>query len=433
MSSATCAVSAGSELATAPKRNLVGLITRYGLSASGPVCISFAHFIAAVICLRAFPHAAFGIFSFALIVTPFCLSLSGALIGAPAAIALRRETFSIVELDTYLKANLVFTLLAAGSVFTLMWLSRAGWLLAALFAAYAGVMTLRWFARTLFYARGAGARVLGSDLCYSLALLAGLFLFRSLYALSADTAAEVLLGSASVALLAFGADHLAEQFNFSGFGAIRGYAPIWLDLARWSALGVVLTELTVNAHAYLVTFLCGPAAFALIAAGALFIRPVQLVLAAIPDRERPIMARQLGRGDHAGARHSVNQFRMAAGAVWLATVMISAALLLWFPHLVLKKGYEPWQALIVFAFYAAITAARTFRTPESVLLQAAGQFRGLASASLVASLVSLAATAALVIFAGPVWSLGGVLAGEFVVTARVLMLSRNWMRVSCSA
>ncbi|HEY6578354.1 MAG TPA: hypothetical protein VIY09_03455, partial [Rhizomicrobium sp.] len=211
------------------------------------------------------------------------------------------------------------------------------------------------------------------------------------------------------------------------------YKSIWLELARWSALGTVLTEMTVNAHAYLVTFLCGPAAFAPLAAGALFIRPVQLVLAAVPDRERPVMARQLGRGDRAGARRSVNQFRMAAGAVWLVTVTGSAALLLWFPQLILRKGYDPAQALVVLGFFAAITAARSLRTPESVLLQAGGQFRALADASLWASLVSLGATLALLLLVGPVISLAGILAGELVVTGRVLMLSRRWMRELCPA
>ena len=39
---------------------------------------------------------------------------------------------------------------------------------------------------------------------------------------------------------------------------------------------------------------------------------------------------------------------------------------------------------------------------------------------------------ALLRLAGPIFSLAGVLAGELVVTARVLSLSRNWMRVSCA-
>ncbi|HEX4079751.1 MAG TPA: hypothetical protein VHX61_12855 [Rhizomicrobium sp.] len=415
------------------RSGIAPIVTRYALSASGPVCISAAHFVAAVVFLRSFSRAEFGLFSFALVVVPFCLSLSGALIGAPVAIAVRNGTMRPGELGTYLKTNLALGMLAAIGVFVLMRLSGADSSLALLFGTYAGAMTLRWFARTLSYARGIAARVVASDLLYSFVLLSGLFILRGFHLLTATHAAELLSGAAALGLAGFGPKHLGEQFQPSDLRAIMGYKPIWLELARWSALGTVLTEMTVNAHAYLVTFLCGPAAFAPLAAGALFIRPVQLVLAAVPDRERPIMARQLGRGDHMGARHSVNQFRLAAGAVWLVTVTGSATLLLWFPQAVLRKGYDPAQALAVLGFFAAITAARSLRTPESVLLQAAGQFRSLAHASLWASVVSLGATLALLLLAGPVLSLAGILAGELVVTSRVLTLSRRWMREPCPA
>src|SRR5205807_9638485 len=53
-----------------------------------------------------------------------------------------------------------------------------------------------------------------------------------------------------------------------------------------------------------------------------------------------------------------------------------------------------------------------FRTPEAVLLQAAGQFRALTFASLWSSIASLAGTFALLLVAGPVISLAGILAGE---------------------
>ncbi|MGH6877702.1 MAG: hypothetical protein ACREHV_10045, partial [Rhizomicrobium sp.] len=382
----------GVEIPAAPKAGFAPILMRYGLSASGPVCISLAHFVAAIVFLRTFARAEFGLFSFALVIVPFCLSLSGALIGAPVAIAVRRGAIGKNELGTYLKTNLALGMLAAGCVFLLMRLSQPNWLLALVFGGYAGAMTLRWFARTLCYAKGSAVRVLVSDVLYGLVLLAGVFILRESHALTGMHAAELLFGAASMGLASFGPTYLGEQFKPSDLRAIAGYKPIWLELARWSALGVLLTELTVNAHAYLVTFLCGPAAFAPLAAGALFIRPVQLVLSAVPDRERPVMARQLGCGDGVGARHSVNQFRMAAGAVWLVTVTGSTALLLWFPQLVLRKGYDPAQALAVLAFFAAITAARSLRTPESVLLQAAGQFRALADASLWASIVSLGTT-----------------------------------------
>jgi len=427
MSIAVSRMLSDADIPAAPNRGLAPIAVRYGLSAAGPLCISAAHFVAAIVFLHAFTRAEFGLFSFLLVIVPFCLSLSGALVGAPVAIAVRRGAMEHGEIGTYLKTNLALGAAAAACIFLLMRASEAAWLLAAIFGAYGGAMTLRWFARTLCYAKGPAVRVLLSDLLYSLVLLAGLFVLRGLHALDPLRAAELLFVACAIALLSFGRLYLDEQFRPSANGSLAGYRAIWLELARWSAAGVILTEFTVNAHAYLVTFLCGPAAFAPLAAGALFIRPVQLVLSAVPDRERPVMARLLGRGDRMGARHSVNQFRMAAGAAWLATVTASAVLLTWFPQLVLKKGYDPAQALIVLGFFAAIMAARTLRTPESVLLQAAGQFRPLAHASLWACVVSLAATLLLLLIAGPVFSLAGILGGELVVTMRVLALSRRWM------
>jgi hypothetical protein len=121
------------------------------------------------------------------------------------------------------------------------------------------------------------------------------------------------------------------------------------DLTQWSLLGVVTTELSVNAHAYLVTLFAGPNAFALIAAGALFMRPVSLCLTALPDRERPVMVEKLAAGDHAGAQACVRDFLGAVGAVWLLTVALAAAAMIWFPRLILKAAYGRQQIVTVVA------------------------------------------------------------------------------------
>ena len=414
--------------ATAPTRNPGAVVWRYVLSSAGPVCISAAHFVAALLLLHAFARAEFGLFSFLLVIVPFCLSISGSMIGAPAAVAFRHGAVSASRLATYLKTNLAFAAVAAIAVSALMRSSGAGWPFALLSGAYGAVMTIRWFARTLTYARGPAPRVLISDVLYSVTLVAALLMERHFNRLTPLSAVVILFGSCLLAWLSFGWAYLREQAAAAFTGSLAGYARIWNDFARWSALGVVLTELTVNAHAYLVTFIAGPAAFAPLAIGTLLMRPVQLVLAAIPDRERPSMARLLGGGNVAGARRSVNHFRLAAGTVWFLTAATAAALLLWFPQLILRKGYEPSQALAVLGFFAAITAVRAFRTPESVLLQAAGQFRALAFASLWSSIASLGATLVLLLVAGPVFSLAGILAGEIVVAARVRMTARAWMR-----
>ena len=424
---APCAPGAlGEKFARGQKAGAVAF--RYALASAGPVCISAAHFIAALLFLRAFTRTEFGLFSFLLVVVPFCLSITGSMIGAPAAVALRYESLTGPELATYLKTNLALGSAAGISISILMWCSGAGWHFALISGAYGAVMTLRWFARALTYARGPAARVLASDLLYSTALMAGLLLQRHFSQLTPVSAAQILFGSCFLAWLCFGSKYLYEQFAAGLSGSIAGYARIWTEFARWSALGVVLTEFTANAHAYLVTFIAGPAAFAPLAIGTLLMRPVQLVLAAIPDRERPLMARLLGSGDHASARRSVNQFRIAAGAIWFLTVMAAAGLLAWFPQTILRKGYDSSQALVVLGFFAAITAVRSFRTPESVLLQAAGQFRPLAFASLWSSVASLAATLGLLLVAGPVFSLAGILIGEIVVTLRIFLVARSWAR-----
>jgi hypothetical protein len=68
---------------------------------------------------------------------------------------------------------------------------------------------------------------------------------------------------------------------------------------------------------------------------------------------------------------------------------------------------------------------RALRTPESVLLQAAGEFKPLAAASVRSSAVSVFFTAALLFSFGPLVSIGGILAGELAMWERIAMLGRK--------
>jgi hypothetical protein len=209
---------------------------------------------------------------------------------------------------------------------------------------------------------------------------------------------------------------------------LSAYRPIWIDMTRWSLFGVVLSELTTNAHAYLVTFVSGPHAFAVLAVGALVMRPVSLILSALPDFERVRMSRAIAAGDQRLAFRSINEFRTAAGAVWLLTLAAAGVLLVWFPGLIVKEGYDADHVVLVIAIWAVIMAARVLRAPEAILLQSAGVFKSLASASMKSSLTAVAATLALLLTLGPLAALGGILLGEFVMTAETLSLYRAWKR-----
>jgi O-antigen/teichoic acid export membrane protein len=155
-------------------------------------------------------------------------------------------------------------------------------------------------------------------------------------------------------------------------------------------------------------------------------RPVSLVFSALPDMERPIMARAIAAGNSQAAFRTVNEFRTATGAVWAATLLLAGVLLTWFPHLLLKKGYDETQVIAVIAMWSAIMLVRAIRTPENVFLQAAGEFKGLARAGMWSSVVSMVLTLALLFAFGPIVSLGGILAGDIVMTLNIFSLTKAW-------
>jgi len=405
---------------------LLRLAGRYGLTAIGPIAVSGAHFVASLIFLHRLSPADFGLFSFLLVIVPLCLSMSSGLLGAPLVKAIGKS--KAVEEDQFAafrKVNRVFCLGAGLVTATLMWSSHAGLVAALALGGYGAVMSLRWFSRFNAYIADDPLRAAASDLVYSASLLAGLFALAATNELSLLTASIVLLACSLLSIPAFGWTFLRKQFRSGRQGSLAVYLPIWRDVTRWSLLGVVLSEVTANAHAYFVTFISGPRAFALLAIGSLLLRPVFLVLQALPDRERPTIARFLAAGDLKSAHRTRLEFRLAAIAVWLGTVGLAAAILRWYPQLFVRKGFDSGDVWLVVAIWAAIVAARAIRAPEAVFLQAAGEFNALARTGFAASIVSVAGTLVLLVLSGPIASLGGIFCGELMNTAQVMTLMRR--------
>lgn len=408
---------------------LIKAAGRYALSACGPVCISGAHFLGAVLVLHTLSPVHFGLFSFVMTIVPFCVSAASALIGAPTTIGIRtRGHVDEAELATFQKANLALSAFAFVVVGASLLASGLRLSAAILFGLYGAVMSLRWLARVYAYAVNAPARAAGSDAVYGLLLIAGLGVLHAADRLTMGLTAAVLLLAALGSLAIFDRAYLIKQFAPSPAGRLKAYAPVWRDLTRWSVLGVAATELTVNAHAYFVTFFSGPGAFALLALGSLLMRPVSLVLSSLPDMERPVMARAIGAGDLARAYRAVKEFRTAAAAVLLGTMLLAAVLLAFFPGTILKQGYDAHSAELIVAIWVAIMAIRALRTPDAVFLQAAGEFQPLANISIRACIVSLVATFALLLAFGPIASLLGIVAGDIVMTAAILARMRAWKR-----
>jgi hypothetical protein len=416
-------------IAVAPSTldKLLAVIGRYALSALGPVFISGAHFAAAFLILHTLSPEHFGFFSFVMTIVPFGMSAAAALIGAPTTIGIRkRGHVDQAELATYQKANLVLALLVFGFVAVSLAAGGLSHKAAVFFGLYGAVMSLRYLARVYAYATEAPARAAISDVAYGLLVVAGMGALYLIDRLTMSYIAIVMLFAALGSLAAFDREFLARQFAPSRTGRLADYIPVWRELTRWSLIGVAASELVVNAHAYFVTFFSGPTAFAPLAIGGLLMRPVSLVLSSLPDMERPVMARAIGAGDLPRAFRAVKEFRTAAAAVLLGTILLSAALLAYDPSLILKQGYDAHSATIIVAVWALIMAIRALRTPDAVFLQAAGEFEPLANIAMKASVVSLGGTLLLLLAFGPIASLFGIVAGDIVMSVAIFARVRAW-------
>jgi O-antigen/teichoic acid export membrane protein len=417
-------------LAEKPKarpRPLIATAWRYGISTSGPVATSGAHFLASLLFVRNLPAASFGLFSFVLVIVPFAMSMTASLLVIPVTRSLSqaREIRAQVVANC-LKMNLLLTALTTLCVFALLLAARAPSLPALLLALFGGVFTFRWFARCFGFVEGRMNAAITSDLVYAAALICGLGFLAFSQDVTLDSAAVALLLAALAALAPLGRQFFADQFAALWRGSLRAYGATFRDLTRWSLLGVIFTELTVNAHAYLVTFIAGPGPFALLALGMLLMRPASLVQSALPDLERPVMTRQIAACDWRALARTSREFGAGLLAVLAGTLALDAALLIWFPDLVLKRGYRLHDVMIVATLSALVMAVRCLRAPPAVVLQAAGAFKEMAVLGIKSSAISLLATLTLLLAFGPIVSLGGVLLGEIVILIYCRKLVSAW-------
>lgn len=400
---------------------------RYCLSASGPVAISGAHFLASLLLVRNLPAAGFGLFSFVLVIVPFAMSMTASLLVIPVTMALAHASEQRARTaSSCLKMNLLLTAMTALAVGGLLLAAKAPLLPAVLLGLFGAIFTFRWFGRCYAFVEGRVNQAVASDLLYAAALMLGLAGLALGAHITLAGGALVLLVAALASLAPLGGKFFADQFAAPFQGSLRLYARTFRDVTRWSLLGVIFTEFTANAHAYLVTFVAGPGPFALLALGMLLMRPASLVQSALPDLERPVMTRQIAARDWGALARTSRQFGAGLIAVLLVTILLDAVILIWFPHLVLKRGYDLHDVVLVSALSALIMAVRALRGPLAVLLQAVGAFKQMAGLGVKSSAISIGATLALLLAFGPIASLGGVLLGELTILFYCRKLVADW-------
>lgn len=406
------------------KAGAARIASRYVISLAGPLSVSAAHFVASIIIFRTLSAFDFGLFSFAVVITSFCFSLSGALLVAPmASIAADARAGEPIRLQNILTVNVVFAGLAAMAVTALLLISGASFYCATAFGVYGAFMCVRWVARGYSYARSNPKRVTICDIIYAATLTSGLIAVGAFGKITSVNVALIMLAASAAALLSCENAYLRDQVAAIIRPTLSGYGNIWRDMTRWSLLGAVTTELSSNAHAYIVTLYAGPGAFGLLAIGALLMRPINLTMKSLGEVECAPMAVHLKKGDYVLAARIAKEFHVTGMLCWVATVFVSAAIIYGAPQLLQKGIYSRMDVIAVAGVWLAIMFIRVYRAPQSAMLQAAKEFRPLAGASLVSSFLSLAMTFGFLVTLGPVMSLCGVLVSDAVMTVHIMVLA----------
>ncbi|MGY4397545.1 MFS family permease [Sphingomonas sp. UYAg733] len=400
---------------------------RFGLASVSSAGVSISHLLIQLVSIHHLDAIGIGTLAFLLVVIQFGYSLSNALVSTPYTIAFNQtEDESPAALDFFFPINLLLSVAQGVICATIAWV-MAGPLAAAAFGIAGVLQLLRWFGRSNAYAHHKPMGAARSDVIYAVTVLAGLAAGLML-GVTLPGVGLVVAIAALAGLLPFGTAFV-RRHTPGGLGrAFAAYRPVWRDQSAWTLIGVITTEATSNAHSYIVTLMAGPRAFAPIAVGMLFFRPVNVCITALTQLERPRMTRAVARGDQHAAIQAERMFMAALVTIWLITAA-AVALVLWhFPGFIISPTLDQRTVAVAVSFCALLSLVQCIQAPMSVLAQARRLFRPLAAASAYSCVVGVAGVTAITLTFAPVFSMAGVVVAQLVMMFGIYRLDKRAQR-----
>lgn len=410
---------------TTGKKPLRATLARFGLASMSSAAVSVSHLLVQLVSVRHLAAAEIGTLAFLLVILQFGYGLSNALVSTPYTIAVnQRREGEDGEFAFFFPLNLLLAL-AQGLVCAGVAWAMAGPWAAAAFGAAGVASLLRWFGRANAYAHHKPMGAALSDMAYAGVVVAGVGATLAIGP-RIELFGAVLATAGLIALAPFGGRFVARHRPVRLGQAFAAYRPVWKRQSAWTLIGVTTTEATSNAHSYIVTLLAGPAAFAPIAVGMLFFRPVNVCITALTQLERPRMARAVGQGNLPAARGSARAFLAALVAIWGATAALAAVILWGFPQILIKPTLSFQTVAIAVGLCALLSLVQCLQAPISVLTQARGAFRPLAGTSVRSCIVGVAAVLALTFTLPAVYTIAGVAFAQAVMLLGIYRLDRRW-------
>lgn len=409
----------------AQRKGLGALLGRFGVASLSSAIVSVSHLGVQLFSIHQLNTAAIGILAFLLVIIQFGYGLSNALVSTPYTIAVNQgDDADSKSFDFFFPLNLLLALSQGLLCAGIAW-ATASPSAAAIFGLAGTLSLVRWFGRSNAYAHHAPARAARSDLAYAGTIVAGLLIATRTGADLASIGA-MLIAANIAGLTPFGLAYLRRHIAMGPGRALSGYRPVWREQSAWTLVGVLSTEATSNSHSYIVTLLAGPTAFAPVAVGMLFFRPVNVCITALTQLERPRMTRAVASGDHAGAIKSERIFMAALVLLWAATCGVAAVVLFGFPQLILKPTLDHELVAIAVGLCALLSLVQCVQTPMSVMTQARKAFRPLANQSLRSCGVGLVAVTLLTLAVAPIFSIAGVVLSQLVMMLGIWQIDRKW-------
>lgn len=283
---------------------------------------------------------------------------------------------------------------------------------AALIAGYGLVTFLRAFAQADALAHRDEPRVVASDLAYVTTMLALVAFIQASGVGSLAAAFSALLLASTVALIPLGRRYgLAPLLAFRPARARTGLARLALT-PRGLLAEALADETRSRSYLYLVALIAGPAPLAALAAPALLVRPVDISSAALSQAARPLFALEQAGGPALPPEPPTPALRLSMIAAWIVTAAGVLLLIFEAPRLVFPPAYELADLRVACLLWILIAAARALWAPDHLLAQLGGQGRGLLRAGQLSAIVTVLAIVSLVLAAGPLGALVGLLVGE---------------------
>lgn len=399
---------------------------RFAFAIGGSAGVAFSAMLLSLSVMGTSETRIFGTYSLIQVLIGFGYGISNALFGSIYLIEVNR-TSSEADIDeiskSYQKANLIYCAIASLSVLVVAEMAGLEVSECAILGISAILLWYRWFGRGVRNALHRTSEVAKSDFTVTMStcvLLGALFFLNEL---QFEYIIAVQLISAALGIIALGAKYNSDVLAALIHGSTKIFVRGFKDKGRYSLSGVVTTEATTNSHAYLTSAILGPAAFAPIAAAALFFRPIPVVLMSLTQLERPKLARFLQENKMDDVYSLLKNFKIVVSSFWVIIVIIAYFALIWItPHLS-TSGYSHSDLVLAAVFWAIIMGVRCVRVPESALIQSAGRFKDLAKVTLLSAIVAVPMVSIMVFNYGAVWSLSGVLLAEMTATILTIKLA----------